>query len=330
MKIIYNDEIPLKSWNSLLKSSNFASPFQTPEFYQLFNSLEGLSAEAIAITNSENLLALVVIILFRDAGIKGFFSRRAIIYGGPLILPNELQAIDLLLKEIPKIFSNKAIYVETRNFFDYSRYKPSFLKNKWDYIPHLNFHLNTGNSEDMCRNVSKSRMRQIKKALKSGVFWKEAISIEEVDTFYDILSALYKKIKKPLLPKSFFRVFFESNCGKYLLVYYEGEIIGGIMCPVFPNKAIYEFYICGLDHEFKNQYPSIIATWAAMEFAIQHALPLFDFMGAGAPDRPYGVREFKARFGAELVEHGRFTRILNPPLYKIGVLGLKLINILRF
>ena len=49
-------------------------------------------------------------------------------------------------------------------------------------------------------------------------------------------------------------------------------------------------------------------------------------MGAGSPDENYGVRDFKARFGGELVEYGRFKKILNPILYEAGKIGLKFIS----
>jgi lipid II:glycine glycyltransferase (peptidoglycan interpeptide bridge formation enzyme) len=41
-------------------------------------------------------------------------------------------------------------------------------------------------------------------------------------------------------------------------------------------------------------------------------------MGAGKPDEGYGVREFKAKFGGTLVEHGRFLCVLNKSQYRIG------------
>jgi lipid II:glycine glycyltransferase (peptidoglycan interpeptide bridge formation enzyme) len=101
------------------------------------------------------------------------------------------------------------------------------------------------------------------------------------------------------------------------------------MCPILEGRAIYELYICGLDDEYKEQYPSVMATWAAMEYATQNNIPIFDFMGAGKPDERYGVREFKARFGGELVEYGRFIKINQPVLYKLGKFGLKLSQIVN-
>ena len=49
-------------------------------------------------------------------------------------------------------------------------------------------------------------------------------------------------------------------------------------------------------------------------------------MGAGKPDENYGVREFKEKFGGELVEYGRFIRINNPLLYKLGTSALSILK----
>jgi lipid II:glycine glycyltransferase (peptidoglycan interpeptide bridge formation enzyme) len=73
-------------------------------------------------------------------------------------------------------------------------------------------------------------------------------------------------------------------------------------------------------------YPSVVATYAAIEYAKQNGLPLFDFMGAGKPDIPYGVRDFKMEFGGHLVEHGRFLCVRKPLLYWIGELGVKILK----
>jgi lipid II:glycine glycyltransferase (peptidoglycan interpeptide bridge formation enzyme) len=109
-------------------------------------------------------------------------------------------------------------------------------------------------------------------------------------------------------------------------VKFKNKIIGGIVCPILKNQSIYEFYICGLDAEFKDQSPSVMATYAAIQYGFKNNLKRFDFMGAGKPDEDYGVRDFKAKFGGELVEHGRFIKINRPLLFKIGKAGLKILQ----
>jgi lipid II:glycine glycyltransferase (peptidoglycan interpeptide bridge formation enzyme) len=120
--------------------------------------------------------------------------------------------------------------------------------------------------------------------------------------------------------------FYRSGGGKFLLVKYEGKIIGGMMCPVFADKAIYEWYVCGLDEKYKEQYPSVMATYAAIESAKQKGIPMFDFMGAGVPDKPYGVRDFKMEFGGAVVKHGRYLCVRKSLLYKIGKWGVKILK----
>jgi serine/alanine adding enzyme len=327
MTILINNEIPRESWHEFFERNPFSTPFQTPEFYSFYNSIQGFSAIAIACEFKGQLTALAIVTIQKEKGIKGFFSRRGIIYGGPLINPEFPEALEDLLRFISSFFKNKLIYIETRNFNDLSVYKNIFKQNHWEYLPYLNFHLKIKDKNSIVQSISSSRKRQISKAIKSGAIFKEARNLTEVKAFYEILYELYKsKIRKPLPSWDFFKAFFQSGTGKYLLVYYDNRVIGGIMCPILAGKSIYEFYVCGLDTEYKEQYPSVLATWAAIEYALQNDIKLFDFMGAGKPDENYGVRDFKARFGGEEMEYGRFLKVEKPFLYRIGNIGLKILS----
>ncbi|MBI1781987.1 MAG: peptidoglycan bridge formation glycyltransferase FemA/FemB family protein [Sphingobacteriales bacterium] len=164
----------------------------------------------------------------------------------------------------------------------------------------------------------------MKKSLNNGATILEDVTEEQVEIFYQILLNLYNtKVRKPLPAWSFFKEFYHSpHLGKYFLIEYNGEIVGGIMCPVFKNKAIYEWYIAGKDGVDKNINPSVLATWAPINYALKNGIESFDFLGAGRPEEDYGVRQFKAGFGGEQVAYGRYLRINNPMLYSIGKSGL--------
>ncbi|MGC3976999.1 MAG: peptidoglycan bridge formation glycyltransferase FemA/FemB family protein [Paludibacteraceae bacterium] len=126
-------------------------------------------------------------------------------------------------------------------------------------------------------------------------------------------------MKTPLFPYEFFNIFIDSNNHHHLfLVKYQDKVIGGSLCVSYMNEILYEWFVCGLDGRYKNRYPSTLATWAAIEYAASNGFNYFDMMGAGKPDEGYGVRNFKAKFGGELVEHGRFIRVNKPILYYIG------------
>ena len=327
MKVLINKEISIEKWNKLLTLSLYTSPFQLPSFYNLFNAVSGLSADVFAVEERSEIKALCVVTLQKESGIKGFFSRRAIIYGGPVLYEAKEKEVELLISSIEKNLKRKVIYIEIRNLHDYNVYYEIFKRNNWRYLSYQNFIINCTDKDFLYNSMSNNRKRQIKKAISNGVKIKEAENLNEIKEYYTILHGLYsKKIKKPLFPYYFFKTFFESDLGVFLLVFFNDKVIGGIMCPVMPQKAIYEFYICGLDAEYKDQYPSVMATWAAIEYGLQNNIPLFDLMGAGSPEEYYGVREFKARFGGELVENGRFLRVLNPILFNFGRLCLRVLS----
>ncbi len=327
MIIHLNDKVNTGLWDRLLRKSRFSSPFQTRQFFDLFNAVPGLAANVFACYKGGEYNTLVVVTRQKEEGVKSFFSRRGIIYGG-IVLPDKVdnRSVESLLNYITGFYRKRLIYLEIRNYFDYGNYKDLFVRNKFNYIPWLNFHLDTTDELQLKKNMGSSRRRQIRHALKNGAVWREAENVRDIEEFYEILRDLYsRKVKKPLFPKSFFTALYKQQAGKYLLVYYEGKVIGGILSLIYPGKAMYEFYVCGLDYQYKNQHPSVMATWAAMEYATQNNITYLDFMGAGSPEKPYGVREFKSRFGGKQVEYGKFLCVLNPLLYKIGEAGLKIL-----
>ena len=334
-------DIDPQQWNELVLSSPTATWFQTKEAYAFYASLpEEMEPFAIGIEENGHLAGVIVGYTTQEKNpIKQLFTCRSIIIGGPLLDEHiSSNALSALLEMIGKESTGVAdlqpagrstakrstglspIYIETRNFHDYSRWKEVFETCGFLYQPHYDIHVHC----DAAHTMSEQRIRQVKKALKNGVEIVEASSEQEIRDWYEILYKLYReKVRTPLFSVEFFLQFYRNGVGKYLLVKYQGKIIGGMMCPILKDKTVYEWYVCGLDEEYRDQYPSVMATYAAIEYAKQNSLPLFDFMGAGKPDIPYGVRDFKMEFGGELVEHGRYLCVRKPMLYWIGKMGVK-------
>ena len=95
---------------------------------------------------------------------------------------------------------------------------------------------------------------------------------------------------------------------------------------VTDGKCVYEWFECGMNAEYKEQYPSVMATWAGMNYAHAHGCARYDMMGAGDPGKAYGVRDFKSEFGGAMVEHGRYLCVLKPVLYNLGAIGVKILR----
>ena len=391
-QILTYEQIDRTEWSTLVRESRTGTWFQSPEAYGLFASLpelfrpfavgvervNELTSERINELTGERRLCGVCVgyVTKEKSALRQYFTRRAIILGGPCLADDCSDAEITALLEAVKTKTRhlSPIYIETRNFNDYSRWKGAFEKARFAYKPHLNFHIDCRDKAKMWERLSDTRKRQIRRVTSERVneLTDERVKgltdermnglVDEGDIieWYGILERLYRtKVKTPLWPVEFFLEAHRQGAAKYLLVRHEGKVIGGMMIVTservneltserineLTNErmneltserineltderrgCVYEWYICGLDTEYKEQYPSVMATWAAMEYANQHGLARFDVMGAGEPGVPYGVRDFKAEFGGELVEHGRYLCVLKPMLYKLGAIGVKILK----
>jgi hypothetical protein len=341
-RILTYYEINPLAWKKLVDESPYATWFQTQEAYQFYAAnKQEMTPFACGVERDGELRAVCVGYVTKERSrVKQFYTRRAIIIGGPLIADsaNEddvarmlyvIQQPYRLIAQSPyrPTWRTEPIYIETRNFHDYSQWKEVFEACGFSYQPHLNFHIDTTTEEIAQSNIGKHRWKYIRLSIRDGATMVENPTIEQVRECYELLKELYStRVKTPLFSWNFFEKLYHQPNARYLLVELEGKIVGGTVCVCLPNKALYEWFVCGNDYYRKGIRPSSVATWYGMQYAARNGYPLFDLMGAGRPDEPYGVRDFKAEFGGKLVEHGRFLCIRKPLLYWMGKLGVKILK----
>lgn len=330
MNIVEGKHIDPKAWANLVKDSPVATWFQTQEAFSFYSGLSFLKAFAIAIDVGGRLKGVVVGYIQKDGGkLKRFFSRRAIILGGPLTAGDiSDEELTFLLEEVRNKVGRKAIYIESRNFNGYSCWRTVFEHCGFEYQPHYDIHVDTTSMEVVNEHLGKSRKRDIRVSFRDGATVVKEPTLSQVREYYGILKSLYEtKVKTPLFPFEFFEKLLALESSFFLLVEYEGRIIGGTVCVGLLGKALYEMYACGEDGMYKTIFPSEVATFSGLQFAAENGYPRFDMMGAGKPDDGgYGVRDFKLKFGGGLLELGRYVYISKPLLFNIGKMGVKLMK----
>ena len=270
-----------------------------------------------------------------------WWAKRAIVQGGVRILSSSSVSENLkdelreLLMQVRSLCRRRfAVYVEMRNFADYSAFRSVFEEGGFVYCPHYDVIIPlpavsaTSDAvilEHLFSMLHESKQRMLRKALADGQTWREAQSEEDIKAFYPILYRLYHtKIHRPLPSCNFFIQAWRSGI-KVLVTELKNQIVGGVLMPVYQlnneqntqshsnntpqtSYVAYEWYICG----------GILSTWAMMEWGIRHGIHYIDMMGAGEPDVPYGVRDFKLQMGGKLYEWGRFRFTIRPIAYNIG------------
>ena len=322
-----------KQWQELSENSSYASFFQTQQAFEFYQSQTYLDTFALAVVNSEQqLMGVAVGYIQAENGLKKCFSRRAIVMGGLLLADDIAHDLVKELLMALKERTRKAIYTEIRNHHDYSAFADVFAACGFDYQPHCNVKITCDNWDNMLLRMDKNRRRALKsianitasttKNVRSelaSTTYTYASTPEQVHQFYVMLVKHYQtKVRKPLFPLSFFVDMVQSQTGRLLLLYQNDVLLGGMLQVVLPGRVVYDYYACANDAIYKDLSPSVSIYGITLQQALTENITLFDTMGAGVPEIPYGVRDFKLRFGGQLVQEGRFLFIHKPFLYKLG------------
>lgn len=323
--------------NSFIQTHPHATIFQSPAYFHFYLTQPRFRPVYMISWNAAGNVdaILLAVVISESNGILRYFSSRCVIHGGPLIVNDRSDLLDGMLRQLNTTVKRTAIFTQFRNFRQWDDDAQTVFKNHGFLLrDRLNLIVSLSNEANVLRGFSESRRRQLKKAFQAGVTVRQANNLAEVQTLYSMLHQLYRnKVRKPLPNFTFFEAFFNqmvpAGNGIILLVFANETMIGGIVSPITPRHTISELYVCGLDKAFPSHHPSVVATWAAMDYGLKNGINSFDFMGLGKPGVNYGVRDFKIRFGGTQVNHGRYARRNNKILYGIAEFGYNILRTLK-
>ena len=320
------NNINKNKWNDFICNHPHGNIFQTPEMYEVYHKTIKYEPVFLAVVNGKDeILGTLLSVIQREySGLLGNFTARSIVHGGPLIKDDEPEVLDLILKKYNNIIKIKAIYSQFRNFWDWSESKNIFFKNGFKYEDHLNILIDlTKSKEQLWNEVHSKRRNEVRRAKKEGTYFSVEYSEDSLKECFSILHEVYYRAKLPMPDYNFFYNLYRMNSNSKLVIlcaYYEDVIIGCMLALAFKDK-IYDFY-AGSMKKYYNKYPNDLIPWEVFKWGKENGYKVFDFGGAGKPDVPYGVRDYKKKFGGEFVNYGRFEKINKNLLMKIGKLGL--------
>lgn len=329
MKFVSLNHQHKEDWNKLLKGHKHNSIFQSYDMFRVLSKLDNLSPFAFGVYNNDSLAGLISGIIYKDFFWPlSLFTTRSVIHGPPIIENDDSEILNFLLSKYDQFVKKKAIYTQVRNLYEIKNLKTDFLRNNYKYEKHLDIIHNISQPEDVQFNkIHKGRRKNIRRAEKIGLVFREINHAKEFDLSVNLLIDTYKRIKLPLPDKSYFKHIYTSLKQEYLKVFileFQDEIIATRLVLCY-NKTIYDWY-AGTSQAHLDKYPNDFLPWKIFQWGKINGYNLFDFGGAGKPNIKYGVRDYKLKFGGDLVEYGRFEKIHNRLLYNIGKIGFTILN----
>jgi len=276
---------------------------------------------------SEEIQGILSGVVIREMdGFLGDFSARSIVQGGPLAASTSKKDVIVeLLRKYDLLVNHSALYTEIRNIYDMQDSLNAV--DNYSHVDHLNFIINLNQPvEDLWRQIHKPRRKNINRAEKSGVVVEELLNSGKLPIFYKLLAETYSNAKIPLADISLFESAFQhlvpQGLAKFFFARHEDDYIGARAYLLYKDR-IYDWY-AGAAADALSFYPNEYLVWHILKWGIENNYSIFDFGGAGEPDKPYGPREFKRRFGGELVNYGRNVHKYSRGKIKIAEIGFKI------
>ncbi|RLC85884.1 MAG: hypothetical protein DRJ03_10390 [Chloroflexi bacterium] len=299
-------------WRQFVDQHPQGNLFHTPEMFQVFERVEGYRPEIWAATRNGNVLALLLPVqVTLKGGLLRFLTTRSVVYGSVLCAPGAegQEALALLLRTYAQEIDGFPLFTELRNLADMSDLQPILTDCGFAYEAHLNYLVDLKRPlDDVMQSIGRRTRKNIRRGLRRGqVTIEEVSNLEQIALCYELLAKTYIQAQVPLADRSLFEAAFEvldpKGMIKFLLARV-GDTHVAVSVELVYKDVIYGWY-GGMDREHSRYVPNELLMWHILRWGVENGYRVYDFGGAGKPDEEYGVRDFKAKFGGELVCYGR-------------------------
>lgn len=312
----------IRHWDSYVKTHRKASIFHTSAMVDVYRTTAGYEPFAVAALNDkDDIVALLVAVrVVTVSGIAGRFASRSILYAEPLCNDDEegREGLVSLLEAHDNHMRSRTLYSEVRPLFAPASERQALEKSDYEYQDYLNYVVDlTEGADTIWQRLSKSTRQKIRRTRGRGVEIVLDSTHAGVEQMYELVQLSYQRSNVPLADASLFHAAVDhlpaGTVQIRLAIHNDVPIAGGIA--LVYKSLVYAWY--GGSQRLSNLVPFDCLTWDEIEWGCRHGQRLYDFGGAGWPDEAYGPRDFKAKFGGQLVRYGRYRKIYSPWTYRV-------------
>ena len=327
----------VEAWRSFVEEHPQGGIFHTPEMFDVFCRVKAYRPELWAVCEGEGVLALLLPVnITLLNGLLRHLTTRAVVYGSVLCRPTAegRGALAQLLSAYKRGAGAGVLFTELRHLSDLEEIQPTLNGYGFQFEDHLNYLIDLNRPpEAVLQGISRRTRKRIRQGLRRGeVVIEEAQGHDQVTLCYDLLQESYAVAGVPLADRSLFDAAFDvlhpRGMVKFLLAYVDRQCVASSVELLYKD-CIYGWY-SGVDRACSSYAPNEMLMWHILEWGAQNGYRTYDFGGAGKPGEEYGVRDFKAKFGGDLVCYGRNTCVHAPLRLAAGKVGYQLYRRLAY
>jgi len=315
------DEIGAKEWNSVVEDSSVGTFFHGHEWLYAIEKGGEAKAKHMIIRKNDNLVSIFPNFIFKLRGLP--FNKLCSVFpshGGPLILKNEKEIMNIYLKKLPSI-CNSGIVRHEIYFYNPELIRYCALLRGNGYVPELEsaFILDTKTQQN---ELKKKTRRNITKGEKYGYDLEiDELNNENLNRFYDIYSTVMNTIDGHIWSKDIFKTLIKNapENVQLLSLYHDDEYISGEFNILDKNNSTYYSFFNGMAKEYLRYGSHYFLTWKTIEHCKENDFRFYDF-GSAENNYENGIFKFKNRWGANIIPVVRWEK--NYSKMKMGLFEL--------
>lgn len=303
-----------EQWEAFVRDHPKGSIFHTPSMMAVFRRTKYHRPLVLAALGRRGqILALVAAVHIQTLPDPlGSLASRVVHFAEPLCGADAeaVDALTALLEQHDAEMRRTALFAEVRALDTAGSEQRALGQCGYAYEDYLNFLIDLRKpAETLLGAMTSDCRRRIRANEKKGLEIRDITDEAGIDTLYRCVQLSYERARVPLAHKSLFVAAYhtlrKTDMIKMTAAYYEGVPVAASVMLVYKTAA---FAWYGGSDRLGSVYPMEGLIWREIREAQQCGCPRYDFGGAGWPDKPYGVRDFKAKFGGDLVCFGRYRK----------------------
>lgn len=320
MSVLVGDNIDRTAWGAFVKAHPQGNVFQTPEMYDVYACAKHAKPIVVAAVEEDEIVGILLAqYLINGSALASWITARSIITGGPLVKDNKPEIIELLMQEYRRMLPSKTIYSEIRPIYDINELMNERVNElmRWKRVGHYNLVLGLEKTkEELFEQMHKERRRNVNQAIKAGLVFKEVTDEEGIAEIVALIKQTYERKHVPI---SYLDMFGEvrrlmGDYARFFASYTpEGKMIAGEIRLCY--KDLVYAWFAGSDEAYFKLRPNDFTMWNVICWAAEAGYKLLDFGGGGEPGKPYGVRDYKLKYGCEMYDYGRYVWTHRPITY---------------
>lgn len=303
------------AWDQFVQEHRKGSVFHTSAMIEVFAATIGQKPLALAAVRDDGtILSLFVAVRVQTLPhILGAVSSRSICYAEPLCVETEegLESLGDLVAEHDRRMRHRTLFTEIRPHWASGTERVRLERHGYQYLDYLNYVIDTTQPvEVLWKKMHGSAQSHVRKCERRGYQMRLLDGPDCVDILYDFLRMTYGRAEVPLADRSLFQAAYDILRSQQMIefvVIYDGDKPVAADTMLLFKKRAFAWY--GGSLRITGMSPAAFMQWREIEWSAQNGIEHYDFGGAGWPNVPYGVRDFKASFGGDLVCHGRYRKV---------------------